>query len=114
LDEFFNTYKHYPLFSILSAADNVLNYLLAIWYFISDSFSVTSLLLTWLFYIAFSLTFTTAELLLLQLRVVWQPRLHSVAETSQHFLTVLLYHLHYNIFSFSGWTSWHKERIACD
>jgi len=79
-------------------------------YFISDSFSVTSLLLTWLFYIAFSLTFTTAELLLLQLRVVWQPRLHSVADTSQYFLTVLLYHLHYNIFSFSGWTSWHKQR----
>ena len=36
--------------------------------------------------LAFSLTFTTAELLLLQLRVVWQPRLHSVADTPQYFL----------------------------
>ena len=79
-------------------------------YFISDSFSVTSLLLTWLFYIAFSLTFATAELLLLQLRVVWQPRLHSVADTSQYFITVPLYHLHYNMFSIYNWTSWHKRR----
>ena len=41
-------------------------------YLIGDSFSVISLLLAWLFYQPF-LFFIVAYLLLLQLRVVWQP-----------------------------------------
>ena len=68
-------------------------------YFISDSFSVTSLLLTWLFYIAFSLFQSSLSTPFAAKSGLTTPDTALPILRSNYF-TLLLYHLHYNMFSF--------------